>query len=80
MTRLRPAWWYRLPVAVNSGATLAAHMRETAAQCGGASSDWPLQALLTTVDLLEACNPADAACLQSVIADLDARAAAAPDD
>lgn len=80
MTRSRPAWWYRLPVAVDSAATLAAHVRETAAQCGGSSTDWPQQALLTTAELLEACPPADATCLQSVVAALDARAAGAPED
>ena len=80
MTRPRPAWWYRLPVSVTSGATLAAHMRGTAAQCVGASTDWPQHALLIAAALLEACPPDDAVCLQSVVADLDARAAAAPED
>lgn len=79
-TRPRPAWWYRLPVTVNSVTTLAAHMRETAAQCGGASTDWPQRALLTTAGLLDTCTHGDAACLQSVVANLDARIAAAPDD
>lgn len=55
-------------------------MRESAAHAVGASTDWPQRALLITAELLDACPHGDATCLRSVVADLDARAAAAPED
>lgn len=76
-----PGWWIRLPPEVGDAATLAAHLRQEAAAIGGdASREWPQVQLLAAAGLLERCAPLDAGCLRGVVAELDARAAAAPAD
>lgn len=78
--RPKPRLWLRLPHSVSDARSLAAYLREYADTCGGTPADWPQVMLREAAGLLDGCAPDDADCLRRVVAALDARAAAAPDD